>query len=67
VPLVKVTTQSLPTAVTDTPDEESTVWTHAPEPTVAAFAGDDGATVRIESKSVPIDMYAKDFFGRKTA
>jgi hypothetical protein len=33
---------------------------------VAAFAGAEGATVKIESRSVPIDMYATDFFGRKT-
>jgi hypothetical protein len=35
--------------------------------TAAAFTGETGATVRIESKSVPIDMYAKDFLGRRTA
>jgi hypothetical protein len=35
--------------------------------TAVAFTGAAGATVKIESKSVPIDMYAKNFLGGKTA
>jgi hypothetical protein len=32
-----------------------------------ALAGDSVATVKTESKSVPIDTYKTDFLGRKTA
>jgi hypothetical protein len=54
--------------MTTTPVAEATVWTHDPVPAVVfALTGISGTTVRIESKSVPIDMYAKDFFGRKKA
>jgi hypothetical protein len=35
--------------------------------TAVAFTGAAGATVKTESKSVPIDMYATDFLGRKKA
>jgi hypothetical protein len=54
--------------MTTTPVAEATVWTHDPVPAVVfALTCISGTTVRIESKSVPIDMYTKDFFGRKTA
>jgi hypothetical protein len=34
---------------------------------VAALAGEDGATVKTESKSALIDMYRTDFFVRNEA